>query len=53
MTAGGVVTGVNPLCTAGEVAGQLADADARFLVTVPPFLPIAREAVAGRARRSC
>ena len=48
MTAGGVVTGVNPLCTAGEVAGQLADADARFLVTVPPFLPIARAAVAGR-----
>ena len=51
MTAGGVVTGVNPLCTAGEVAGQLADADARFLVTVPPFLPIARAAVAGRRTR--
>jgi acyl-CoA synthetase (AMP-forming)/AMP-acid ligase II len=48
MAAGGVVTGVNPLCTAREVAGQLADADARFLVTVPPFLPAAREAVAGR-----
>jgi acyl-CoA synthetase (AMP-forming)/AMP-acid ligase II len=44
MAAGSVVTGVNPLCTAAEVAGQLADADARFLITVPPFLPIAREA---------
>ena len=54
MAAGGVVTGVNPLCTAGEVAGQLADADARFLVTVPPFLPAAREAVARAGTpRSC
>jgi acyl-CoA synthetase (AMP-forming)/AMP-acid ligase II len=48
MAAGGVVTGVNPLSTAAEVAGQLADADARFLVTVPPFLPIARQAAGDR-----
>jgi acyl-CoA synthetase (AMP-forming)/AMP-acid ligase II len=46
MTAGGVVSGINPLYTAAEVATQLADADARFAVTVPPFLPTARAAVA-------
>ena len=38
MAAGGVVTGANPLLTTGELAGQLADAQARLLVTVPPFL---------------
>jgi acyl-CoA synthetase (AMP-forming)/AMP-acid ligase II len=38
MAAGGAVTGANPLLTAGELAGQLADAGARLLVTVPPFL---------------
>src|SRR5688572_6330895 len=36
--AGAVVTTVNSLYTADEVAKQLADAGARFLVTVPPFL---------------
>jgi acyl-CoA synthetase (AMP-forming)/AMP-acid ligase II len=46
MTAGGVVTGVNPLATPAEIATQLADADARFLVTVPQLLPTARAAVA-------
>ena len=45
MTAGGVVTGINPLHTPGEVAGQLTGAAARFLLTVPPFLPTARAAV--------
>ena len=45
MTAGGTVTGINPLYTPDEVAAQLADADARFLVTVPPFLDTARAAV--------
>ena len=44
--AGGVVTTVNPLNTAGEVAGQLRDARAKFLVTVPPLLDTARKAAA-------
>jgi acyl-CoA synthetase (AMP-forming)/AMP-acid ligase II len=43
---GGVVTTVNPLYTAGEVATQLQDSEARFLLTVPPFLATAREAAA-------
>jgi len=38
MAAGGVVTTANPLLTTEELAGQLADAEARLLVTVPPFL---------------
>jgi acyl-CoA synthetase (AMP-forming)/AMP-acid ligase II len=46
MAAGGVVTGASPLLTAGELAGQLADAGASVLVTVPPFLEVATEAVA-------
>jgi acyl-CoA synthetase (AMP-forming)/AMP-acid ligase II len=41
---GGVVTTINPLYTAGEVAKQLQDSKARFLLTVPPFLATAREA---------
>jgi acyl-CoA synthetase (AMP-forming)/AMP-acid ligase II len=44
MAAGGVVTAANPLLTAGELAGQLADAGASVLVTVPPFLEVARAA---------
>ena len=44
MAAGGVVTGANPLLTAGELAGQLADAGASVLVTVPPFLDTAKAA---------
>ena len=53
MAAGGVVTGINPLYTPGEVATQLADAAARFVLTVPAFLPTARAAVertGGRVR---
>ena len=46
MAAGGVVTGINPLCTPGEVATQLADSSARLVVTVPPLVPAAREAIA-------
>ena len=42
--AGGVVTTVNPLYTPGELAGQLRDAHARFLITAGPFLDNAREA---------
>jgi acyl-CoA synthetase (AMP-forming)/AMP-acid ligase II len=52
LAAGGVVTGINPLCTPGEVATQLADAGARFVLTAPEFLPTAsaaaERAAAGR-----
>lgn len=41
---GGVVTTANPLYTPHELAHQLKDARARFLLTVPPFLANAREA---------
>ncbi|MGH9102185.1 MAG: AMP-binding protein [Acidimicrobiales bacterium] len=44
---GGVVTTINPLYTAGEVRHQLADCNARYLVTIPQLLDRAREAVAG------
>jgi len=44
---GGTVTTVNPVYNAEEVAFQLRDAGARFLVTVPQALDVAREA-AGR-----
>ncbi|OGI67703.1 MAG: AMP-dependent synthetase [Candidatus Muproteobacteria bacterium RBG_16_60_9] len=43
---GGVVTTVNPLYTVAELAKQLNDSQARFLLTVPPFLATAREAAA-------
>ncbi len=46
--AGGVNTTINPLYTADELARQLTDARARFLLTVPPFLDKALEA-AGRS----
>jgi acyl-CoA synthetase (AMP-forming)/AMP-acid ligase II len=41
---GGVVTTINSLYTADEVAFQLRDSGARFLLTVPPFLDRATEA---------
>lgn len=41
---GGVVTTVNPLYTAEEVAHQLADACAKYLVTIPQLLDKALEA---------
>jgi acyl-CoA synthetase (AMP-forming)/AMP-acid ligase II len=44
MAAGGLVTGANPMFTVEELAGQLADANARVLITVPPFLDRARAA---------
>jgi acyl-CoA synthetase (AMP-forming)/AMP-acid ligase II len=44
--AGGINTTVNPLYTADELAKQLNDSGARFLVTVPPFLDKAKEAAA-------
>jgi acyl-CoA synthetase (AMP-forming)/AMP-acid ligase II len=45
---GGINTTVNPLYTADEIAHQLKDSGARFLVTVPQFLEKAR-AAAGEA----
>ncbi|HEX5691185.1 MAG TPA: AMP-binding protein, partial [Roseiflexaceae bacterium] len=41
---GGVVTTANPLYTADELAAQLNDSGARFLLTIPQFLAVAREA---------
>jgi acyl-CoA synthetase (AMP-forming)/AMP-acid ligase II len=43
-TIGGVVTTLNPLCTADEVAKQLSDARAKFLVTVPQLMDKVMEA---------
>src|SRR5229473_1776720 len=44
--AGGINTTVNPLYTADELATQLNDSGARFLVTVPSFLDKAKTAAA-------
>ncbi len=45
--AGGINATANPLYTAGELSQQLHDSSAKLLVTVPPFLAVAREAVEG------
>ena len=42
--AGGRCTTVNPLYTARELEHQLHDSQAKLLLTVPPFLDVAREA---------
>ncbi|OIJ96615.1 4-coumarate--CoA ligase family protein [Streptomyces colonosanans] len=42
--AGASVTTVHPLATADEIARQLRDSDARWIVTVSPFLEAARTA---------
>ena len=42
--AGGVNTTVNPLYTAAELAKQLNDCNARFLLTLPGFLETAQQA---------
>jgi acyl-CoA synthetase (AMP-forming)/AMP-acid ligase II len=44
--AGGRATTVNPLYTARELGHQLRDSEAKILLTVPPFLDVAREAAA-------
>jgi acyl-CoA synthetase (AMP-forming)/AMP-acid ligase II len=41
---GGTVTTVNPLYTVGELAQQLTDSQAKYLLTVPPFMDNARAA---------
>lgn len=45
MTAGGVVSGINPLYTPGEIAAALGTTRARFVVTVPALLPATRSAI--------
>ena len=44
---GGIVTTINPLSTAAEIAAQLRDAGAKFLLTVPSLLEKAQAAAAG------
>jgi acyl-CoA synthetase (AMP-forming)/AMP-acid ligase II len=44
MSAGGVVSGANPLYTVDELTHQLVDSGASFILTVPPFLEVARKA---------
>ncbi len=41
-TLGGIVTPINPLYTRNEIAHQLKDCSARFLVTIPTFMDKAR-----------
>ncbi|HEX8181367.1 MAG TPA: 4-coumarate--CoA ligase family protein [Pyrinomonadaceae bacterium] len=48
--AGGVVTTINPLCTTEEIAHQLADARAQFLLTAPAWLEKAAAAATGIVR---
>ena len=43
-TVGGVVTTTNPLYTADELAHQLKDSGAKFLITIPAFLDKAGQA---------
>ncbi len=44
LRAGGTATTMNPLSTADELAHQLSDSEARFLLTIPPLLETARQA---------
>ena len=44
LRAGGVATTMNPLSSADELAHQLSDSKARYLLTVPPLLETARQA---------
>ncbi len=46
-TLGGVVTPVNPLYTVEEITKQLADARAKYLITIPQLLGRAQEASEG------
>jgi acyl-CoA synthetase (AMP-forming)/AMP-acid ligase II len=48
LLAGGTTTTINPLYTVEELATQLQDADASYLLTIPPFLDKAM-AAAGRS----
>jgi len=48
-TAGGINTTINPLYTSHELAHQLNDANAKFLITMPIFLDKALEAATNSA----
>ena len=52
MSAGAVVTGINPQYTAHEVAGQLRQTGARIVVTAPPFLQTTRAGIAAAGLRT-
>ena len=47
--AGGVATTMNPLMTAEEIRHQLRDTGAKWLLTLPPLVERAREAIQGTA----
>jgi len=47
--AGGTITTVNPTYTAEELAHQLKDSGATLLITIPPFLDVARKGAEGTA----
>ncbi len=47
LVCGGTVTTVNPTYTARELRHQIEDSGATWLFTIPHFLPLAREAMAG------
>jgi len=46
-TTGGTVTTLNPTYTAEEISFQLRDSGARYLLTIPMFLDVAKEAAEG------
>src|SRR5258708_18285992 len=46
---GGIVTTINPAYTAAELSRQLADSNARYLLTTPPFLDKATQAASENA----
>ena len=47
LVCGGTVTTVNPTYTARELRHQMEDSGATWLFTIPLFVPLAREAMAG------
>jgi acyl-CoA synthetase (AMP-forming)/AMP-acid ligase II len=47
LVAGGIVSGANSQYTAPELAHQLRTTGARYALTIPPFLPVLKEAAAG------
>ena len=47
LVCGGTVTTANPTYTARELSHQMEDSGATWLFTIPLFLPLAREAMAG------
>ena len=48
MAAGGVLSGANPMYNAADLAHQMRDVNAKFVFTIPPFLPLVREGATAR-----